>query len=420
MRSALTIPHTRPPTTRTFHCLRTTTGHFETLHNGDTHRGRHAPLTPSRSYTHPTHPSRSRTVTRASSPHSPRRHPTSHFSPYDASHASPTRGAYLSANTSAHLRRRGLASIQSDDRALPSVWFNSRNSHLQERDGDNGRPIGPNNGNGGSDRDSGPPDERTLKLGKTTSLDSSIRILQERLPTLLASPLPQEILSPHISLHLFPSTHPHLPTVSGRVAYLAALWTAPVAWGRVPIVGNVKLIILSERMVKGSSSCSYSSSPPSSSSYPPAYDTDSPPSDPHSRSPHGRSAGFDERLIVRWRTCGKTKGKGMGGALYRGIGAREQVDKITEFLGGHHAPHDDEEFTGLFIFEFDDEGRILSHTIEHVDETGNWDKMAKVISVTDWLLGKARWKRAHELEEGLALGFCETAHAHVRHGGKRE
>src|SRR3954468_13211326 len=79
---------------------------------------------------------------------------------------------------------------------------------------------------------------------------TALRILQERLPTLLASPLPQEILSPQITLHLFPSTHPHLPTVSGKIAYMAALWTAPVAWGRVPVVGNVKLIILSERMVR--------------------------------------------------------------------------------------------------------------------------------------------------------------------------
>lgn len=78
----------------------------------------------------------------------------------------------------------------------------------------------------------------------------AIRILHDQLPTLLASPLPQDILSPHITLHLFPSTHPHLPTVSGKIAYTAALWTAPVAWGRVPVVGNVKLTILSERMIK--------------------------------------------------------------------------------------------------------------------------------------------------------------------------
>ena len=76
------------------------------------------------------------------------------------------------------------------------------------------------------------------------------------------------------------------------------------------------------------------------------------------------------------------------GAFYKGIGASEQVDKITEWLGGD--ARDDEEFCGLFIFEFDGEGRILEHTIEHVVEGGDWERvgMSKVVSVTDWLLGK--------------------------------
>lgn len=163
-----------------------------------------------------------------------------------------------------------------------------------------------------------------------------MRILQERLPTLLQSPLPQEILSPYISLHLFPSTHPHLPTVSGRVAYIAALWTSPIAWNRVPIVGNLKLEILSERMVK----------------------------QPLHFSPK-RQGAIGEQLVVRWRTIGKTKGWGL-------------------------APKDEsKEFTGLFIFEFDNEGRVLSHTIEHVQEGGDWENGvgAKVVGLTDWLLG---------------------------------
>ena len=191
-------------------------------------------------------------------------------------------------------------------------------------------------------------------------------MLQSRLPTLLASPLPPEILSPHISLHLFPSTHPHLPTVSGRVAYHAALWTAPVAWGRVPIVGNVKLIILSERVVKNG----------------PTY----------TRIAHSHIN--NERLIVRWKTCGKTRGKGMG-ALYRGIGASEQVDKITEWLGGD--ARDDEEFCGKFVFEFDEEGRIITHTIEHAEDSGDLEKTSKVLSVTEWLLGRPWKKRSPEL-----------------------
>jgi hypothetical protein len=137
----------------------------------------------------------------------------------------------------------------------------------------------------------------------------------------------------------------------------------------VPVVGNVKLIILSERMVQNG----------------------------------GISTAAEkrhEKLIVRWKTCGKSKGKQSGG-LYRGIGAAEQVDKITEFLGGD--ARKDEEFCGLFIFEFDEEGRILNHTIEHAEEGGSWDKTTRVISVTDWLLGRAWGKKSEDGTPALAL-----------------
>lgn len=98
-----------------------------------------------------------------------------------------------------------------------------------------------------------------------------------------------------------------------------------------------------------------------------------------------------EQLVVRWKTIGKTKGKGTG-AFYKGIGARENVDKITEWLGGGKGEDDSKEFTGLFIFEFDEEGRIVSHTIEHVQEGGSWEKGmgARVVGLTDWLLGGMR------------------------------
>ncbi|KAF2119004.1 hypothetical protein BDV96DRAFT_610841 [Lophiotrema nucula] len=215
-------------------------------------------------------------------------------------------------------------------------------------------------------RDLQPPDERTLKLGKT------IRVLHERLPTLLASPLPQDILSPHITLHLFPSTHPHLPTVSGKIAYTAALWTAPVAWGRVPVVGNVKLEVLSERMVKNG--CA-----------------------------NNGSQLRNERLIVRWKTCDKTK-KSNGDASMA-------MDSIKSIVGG--SSRSDHEFSGLFIFEFDEEGRIHNHTIEHAEEGGNWDRTAKVISVTDWLLGRAWGKRDEDATPSLAFVKAERE-AHAR------
>lgn len=182
---------------------------------------------------------------------------------------------------------------------------------------------------------------------------------------MLISPLPQDILSPHISLHLFPSTHPHLPTVSGKLAYAAALWTAPVAWGRVPVLGNVKLKILSERMVKNGGDST-------------------------------ASRVRNERLIVRWQTCGKSEKKEHGQVS-------DVVEKITNIVAGSSRPH--VEFTGLFKFEFDEEGRILNHIIEHTEEGQHWDTTAKVISVTDWLLGRA-WGRREEGSPSLAFARC--------------
>ncbi|EEQ90596.1 hypothetical protein RJZ56_004925 [Blastomyces dermatitidis] len=249
----------------------------------------------------------------------------------------------------------------------------------------------------GNDNDNGdhkPVDERILKLGKT------LRILSSHLPGILVNPLPQEILSPNISLHLFPSTHPHLPTVKGRVPYRAALWTAPVAWGSVPIVGNVRLEIMSERMVNAPSIVEY---------------------DEEHR--YG-----DEKLVVRWRTEGgetdstgyfrKSSPKGItpaangrtatnGSTTANGdIGSSRTTQSalssssngtnrgLSKLLGGD-APifklGKEEQFSGLFIFLFDDQGRIASHTIEHADESSGWDRTARVVTLTDWLLGKAKW-----------------------------
>lgn len=208
-----------------------------------------------------------------------------------------------------------------------------------------------------------PDHERKVKLGKT------LRILQERLPTLLQSPLPQEILSPNISLHLFPSTHPYLPTVSGRVAYIAALWTSPIAWNRVPIVGNVRLEILSERMV----------------------------SQPLHFTPR-RPGAYGEQLVVKWRTASSSS-EPDGDAKPR---LTEQGGRdFDTHLRGSQAVGEKKAFTGLFIFEFDKDGRVISHTIEHVDQHGDWEKGvgARMVGLTDWLLGGIKGRS----EEGGGL-----------------
>jgi len=257
---------------------------------------------------------------------------------------------------------RCFARVQDLDQLNREVWFSSSAP----------RTFPDLSGGGGGGDNNKPPDERTLQLGKT------IKVLHENLPTLLQTPLPSETLSPRITLHLFPSTHPHLPTVSGRIAYVAALWTAPVAWGRMPLVGNVKLTILSERMVRHGGSTT----------------------------PH---ANREEKLIVKWKTCGKTEHRDGTGGIYRGVGirAKDPMDKIKNFISGtrNGDAHENEaeEFCGIFIFEFDEQGRIVKHTIEHTEQGGNWDK-TRLVSVTDWLLGTFSGKKTPELP---ALAWCE-------------
>jgi hypothetical protein len=126
----------------------------------------------------------------------------------------------------------------------------------------------------------------------------------------------------------------------------------------------VKLKILSERMVKNGGS----SAPVQS---------------------------LNEKLIVRWETCGKSKDGGQ---------VSDVVEKIMSIVAGSRRASD--EFSGLFKFEFDEEGRVINHTIEHTDEGQHWDKTAKVISVTDWLLGRA-WGRREEGSPSLAFVRCD-------------
>ena len=120
-----------------------------------------------------------------------------------------------------------------------------------------------------------------------------------------------------------------------------------MAWGCLPLLSDVRLTILSERMLP---------SPPNP----------------------------NEKLIVRFRTQGKTRGLGVG-AAFRGIRGGERVDKITEWLGADASEQD--EFEGLMIFEFDADGRVGKHTIECVEEGGEGD-VGIVVGLTEWLLSR--------------------------------
>ncbi|KIW44221.1 uncharacterized protein PV06_05248 [Exophiala oligosperma] len=282
------------------------------------------------------------------------------------------------------LPKRHLAQVRPEP--LSELWFTASSPRFGPADELLGTPPP------GKDNDHQPPDKRLLKLGKT------LRRLSPLLPDILTKPLPQEILSPDVTLHLFPSTHPHLPAVKGKVAYRAALWTSPVAWGCVPIVGNVKLKIISEKIVRTGYTYAI-----------PQGDDD----------PADLSA---EKLVVRWKTEPKQNGHTAAAASDLSASSAAQGNEtsnggvnrgLSKLLGGDKPIFNlsnDDDFAGLFIFTFDSEGRIASHTIEHADEDSSFDKTSKVVTLTDWLLGKARWNRAKEKEEdlvpGLAMRVC--------------
>lgn len=80
------------------------------------------------------------------------------------------------------------------------------------------------------------------------------------------------------------------------------------------------------------------------------------------------------------------------------LGGEEPIFKLSK----------EEQFSGLFIFSFDEEGRILTHTIEHADEADGWDRTSKFVTLTDWLIGKARGSLDTAPSPGLIMGSCET------------
>lgn len=126
----------------------------------------------------------------------------------------------------------------------------------------------------------------------------------------------------------------------------------------MPLFGNVQLEILAERVT----------------------------SEPLTFLPR-RAGAIPEQLVVRW--CEKRRtGESQSGSSASASGG----GGIARTLGLGRGVEAKKAFTGLFIFDFDSEGRVLSHTIETAQEGGNWEKGvgAKFVGLTDWLLGGIR------------------------------
>ena len=89
-----------------------------------------------------------------------------------------------------------------------------------------------------------------------------------------------------------------------------------------------------------------------------------------------------EKLIIRWRTAGGPTSLAAGTARIAQLLGREPTSKDRPPPSPFH---------GLFVFTFDEAGRILTHTIEHSEESRDAEAAtSKVFSLTDWLIKKAR------------------------------
>lgn len=180
-----------------------------------------------------------------------------------------------------------------------------------------------------------------------------------------------------------------------------------MAWGSVPIVGDVKLHVISERIVRAGSAVDF----------------------------ENQDSCGDEKLVVRWKTEGKHSGPtATSGDASTTDTSPQSLDHTTStgsssstngtnrglstLLGGDSPIFKlgkEERFSGLFIFSFDEEGRVTSHTIEHADEINGWDRTARVVTLTDWLLGKAKW--GPSLEPGLAFERNRESRTSCSDGG---
>lgn len=141
----------------------------------------------------------------------------------------------------------------------------------------------------------------------------------------------------------------------------------------------------------------------------------------------------DERLVVRWKTEPRANHANTstapslqspasqqhqqqslstpsGGGLSSSSRSKAGVNKSLSTLLGGDAPifslGKEGQFDGLFIFAFDEQGRIAGHTIEHADQANGWDRTAKFVTLTDWLLGKAWGTMEPSSTPSLAAQAC--------------
>ncbi|KAK7203618.1 hypothetical protein BZA70DRAFT_70705 [Myxozyma melibiosi] len=232
------------------------------------------------------------------------------------------------------------------------------------------------------------------RQSKKTELGKSLDILTRLLPNLQHETPPSSLLSPNIQLRLFPKSHPSLPSIRGKIAYLTswrlAQWILPFlvlgpiegfaeiadtmllddssgaekrkksTWERTGQSmlslsdkftpdhkkGSIVFKIMSMRVVNEENSVDDDVTEDGSSG---SYEYESP-----------------TKLLVRWQTMFVPTSSPSTSALSLSHSSDSDVGS-----SGSGAV-----IVGLFTFEFDRHGKIVVHSVDDVQEIRTDDKLA--------------------------------------------
>ncbi|KAK9467216.1 hypothetical protein V1512DRAFT_247478 [Lipomyces arxii] len=217
------------------------------------------------------------------------------------------------------------------------------------------------------------PEIDSSKQLRRTDLGQTLDTLTQMLPNLQHELPPSSLLSPHIQLRFFPKTHPGLPSIRGKTAYLATWrvtqWILPF-FVLGPIDGLVEMADDSKRkgvhdgsavtnllgMVKNVPAEHRKGSIVFKIVSMKVVNEDSDISDDDvSSTANGPEPESDIKLLVRWQI------------LFAGPADESQATADT-LSGQTQNQTQPSVVTGLFTFEFDRDGKILVHSIDDVEE----------------------------------------------------
>lgn len=260
-----------------------------------------------------------------------------------------------------------------------------------------------------------------LRANCNIALDTLMRIL----PNLQHELPPSSILSRHIQLRLLPKTHPSLPSIRGKVGYLAswrlAQWVLPF-FVLGPLEGFAEIAdgILPDDSANGSKKSAWEKTSKSVLGITDKFtadhkkgsivfkimsmrviDEEAPIDEDVSESTNesGTALESSTKLLVRWQ------------ASFAPSAAEVKSSVLRSGSSGSEECQGNAVVVGLFTFEFDKAGKILVHSVDDIQEIRSEEKAVsgkRLKKLAEVVSGN----RAAEDDEEGSVVVDEREHAH--------